>query len=115
MPAGASGYCQCGDGQAAKSDCDHASFKCQAMCAARQAYMKDGDVCEGWRQTGGCSPHGPREAGSDRSCGDEVPAGASGYCECHDGTRARESDCDHGIFTCGEACAVHLGLAYPDG
>ena len=58
VPAGASGYCQCGDGQAAKSDCDHASFKCQAMCAARQAYMKDGDVCEGWRQTGGCSPHG---------------------------------------------------------
>jgi hypothetical protein len=115
VPAGASGYCQCGDGQAAKSDCDHASFKCQAMCAARQAYMKDGDVCEGWRQTGGCSPHGPREAGSDRGCGDEVPAGASGYCECHDGTRARESDCDHGIFTCGEACAVHLGLAYPDG
>ena len=45
----------------------------------------------------------------------QVPAGASGYCECHDGTRARESDCDHGIFTCGEACAVHLGLAYPDG
>ncbi len=115
VPAGASGYCQCGDGQAAKSDCDHASFKCQAMCAARQAYLKDGDVCEGWRQTGGCSPHGPREAGSDRGCGDEVPAGASGYCECHDGTRARESDCDHGIFTCGEACAVHLGLAYPDG
>jgi len=115
VPAGASGYCQCGDGQAAKSDCDHASFKCQAMCAARQAYMKDGDVCEGWRQTGGCSPHGPREAGSDRSCAEEVPAGASGYCECHDGTRARESDCDHGIFTCGEACAVHLGLAYPDG
>ena len=115
VPAGASGYCQCGDGQAAKSDCDHASFKCQAMCAARQAYMKDGDVCEGWRQTGGCSPHGPREAGSDRGCAEEVPAGASGYCECHDGTRARESDCDHGIFTCGEACAVHLGLAYPDG
>ena len=115
VPAGASGYCQCGDGQAAKSDCDHASFKCQAMCAARQAYMKDGDVCEGWRQTGGCSPHGPREAGSDRGCAEEVSAGASGYCECHDGTRARESDCDHGIFTCGEACAVHLGLAYPDG
>ena len=115
VPAGASGYCQCGDGQAAKSDCDHASFKCQAMCAARQAYTKDGDVCEGWRQTGGCSPHGPREAGSDRGCAEEVPAGASGYCECHDGTRARESDCDHGIFTCGEACAVHLGLAYPDG
>jgi hypothetical protein len=115
VPAGASGYCQCGDGQAAKSDCDHASFKCQAMCAARQAYMKDGDVCEGWRQTGGCSPHGPREAGSDRGCSEEVPAGSSGYCECHDGTRARESDCDHGIFTCGEACAVHLGLAYPDG
>ena len=115
VPAGASGYCECGDGKAAKSDCDHASFKCQAMCAARQAYMKDGDVCEGWRQTGGCSPHGPREAGSDRGCAEEVPAGASGYCECHDGTRARESDCDHGIFTCGEACAVHLGLAYPDG
>ena len=115
VPAGASGYCQCGDGQAARSDCDHASFKCQAMCAARQAYTKDGDVCEGWRQTGGCSPHGPREAGSDRGCAEEVPAGSSGYCECHDGTRARESDCDHGIFTCGEACAVHLGLAYPDG
>ena len=114
VPAGASGYCQCGDGQAAKSDCDHASFKCQAMCAARQAH-EGRRRARGWRQTGGCSPHGPREAGSDRGCGDEAPAGASGYCECHDGTRARESDCDHGIFTCGEACAVHLGLARPDG
>lgn len=112
VPAGASGYCECGDhGRAAKSDCDHASFKCQNMCAARQASLLDGDVCRGWRQTGGCTPHGPREAGSDKTCDEEVPAGSSGYCECHDGTRARESDCDHGIFTCGEACAVHLGLA----
>ena len=112
VPAGASGYCECGDhGRAAKSDCDHASFRCQTMCAARQAALLDDDVCQGWRQTGGCTPHGPREAGSDKTCDEEVPAGSSGYCECHDGTRARESDCNHGIFTCGEACALHLGLA----
>ena len=39
-----------------------------------------------------------------------VPAGASGYCECAGGVRARESTCDHGAFKCGEECGLALGL-----
>ncbi|KAK1943181.1 hypothetical protein P3T76_005818 [Phytophthora citrophthora] len=37
-------------------------------------------TCLGWRQTGGCSPDGPREPENDASCGKNIKAGASGYC-----------------------------------
>ncbi|KAJ8552605.1 hypothetical protein ON010_g9942 [Phytophthora cinnamomi] len=36
--------------------------------------------CLGWRQTGGCSPDGPREPDNDADCGKNIKAGASGYC-----------------------------------
>nr|KAE8937225.1 hypothetical protein PF009_g12860 [Phytophthora fragariae] len=36
--------------------------------------------CLGWRQTGGCSPDGPREPDNDANCGKNIKAGASGYC-----------------------------------
>ncbi|GMF20808.1 unnamed protein product [Phytophthora fragariaefolia] len=36
--------------------------------------------CVGWRQTGGCSPDGPREPDNDANCSKNIKAGASGYC-----------------------------------
>ena len=99
VPAGASGYCDCGGGQrVAESTCEHGPFTCAAMCASATQ-------CVGWKQTGGCTPDGPREEHSDLPCDQEVPAGASGYCECADGRRAAESDCDHATFACAVKCS----------
>ena len=60
--------------------------------------------CVRWRQTGGCSPDGPREPGGDRGCKSIVPPGASGFCECENGRRAGASTCDHDKFTCFDVC-----------
>ena len=60
--------------------------------------------CVRWRQTGGCSPDGPREPGGDRGCKSTVPPGASGFCECENGRRAGFSTCDHEGFTCYDVC-----------
>ena len=60
--------------------------------------------CVRWRQTGGCSPDGPREPGGDRGCKSIVPHGASGFCECENGRRAGASTCDHDKFTCFDVC-----------
>jgi alpha 1,2-mannosyltransferase len=47
--------------------------------------LVDGDYsdyeCVGWRQTTGCSPHGPHDPTLDKPCDGRVPSGASGYCE----------------------------------
>ncbi|RLN48835.1 hypothetical protein BBJ29_005856 [Phytophthora kernoviae] len=40
--------------------------------------------CVGWRSTGGCSPHGPREPDNDLNCIKLIPFGHSGYCEVED-------------------------------
>ncbi|KAG2518182.1 hypothetical protein BBO99_00007552 [Phytophthora kernoviae] len=40
--------------------------------------------CVGWRSTGGCSPHGPREPDNDFNCIKLIPFGHSGYCEVED-------------------------------
>ncbi|CAK4104077.1 unnamed protein product [Aphanomyces euteiches] len=40
--------------------------------------------CIKWRQTGGCSPDGQREADNDRACDDPIAGGLSGYCEFYD-------------------------------
>ncbi|RLN88083.1 hypothetical protein BBJ28_00023895, partial [Nothophytophthora sp. Chile5] len=40
--------------------------------------------CIGWRATGDCSPHGPREPQNDQGCLKPVPNGESGYCEVED-------------------------------
>ncbi|RLN96878.1 hypothetical protein BBJ28_00024569 [Nothophytophthora sp. Chile5] len=37
-------------------------------------------TCVGWRQTGGCSPDGPREPDHDRNCGTVIKNGNSGFC-----------------------------------
>jgi len=68
-----------------------------------------GSGCVGWRQTGGCSPFGPREAEYDVDCGATVDSGASGYCECANGRRYAEADCDHAIFTCEKMCKAAAG------
>eukprot|EP01062_Namystynia_karyoxenos_P056771 TRINITY_DN4769_c1_g1_i1.p1 TRINITY_DN4769_c1_g1~~TRINITY_DN4769_c1_g1_i1.p1 ORF type:complete len:916 (+),score=177.71 TRINITY_DN4769_c1_g1_i1:66-2750(+) len=51
------------------------------------AYNQDGQLggCQ-WRQTRGCRPQGTREPQNDLPCGAAVPPGASGWCECGDGT-----------------------------
>ena len=109
VPAGASGYCECAGGaRAAPSDCQHEAFTCADMCAAAAAGAAGAGA--GWKQTGGCVPSGPREDGADLACDAAVPAGASGYCQCADGRKAKESTCDHGSFKCGEACALLLGV-----
>ncbi|KAG6612166.1 Vesicle transport protein [Phytophthora cinnamomi] len=46
--------------------------------------------CVGWRQTGDCSPDGPRESGKDMNCGGIVKAGASGYCLLRDEASGQE-------------------------
>jgi len=40
------------------------------------------DVNCAWRQTGGCVVTGERESKNDLGCGDIIPKGASGYCDC---------------------------------
>ena len=103
---------------AEKAAFDEAAKKEAADIAAREAKAKAAleplakareaaraATCEGWLQTGRCTPDGPRESHSDRSCDDDVPAGASGYCECGDGKAAR-SDCDHASFKCQAMCAA---------
>ncbi|GMF20816.1 unnamed protein product [Phytophthora fragariaefolia] len=45
--------------------------------------------CIGWRNTGGCSPDGPREPNKDLSCNELVPNSASGYCEVEDTTSGK--------------------------
>ena len=57
-----------------------------------------------WRQTGGCDPKGAREPSFDKPCTDPVPEGASGYCECTDGSHVAEQNCDHGTFSCIDEC-----------
>ena len=37
--------------------------------------------CVAWRQTGDCSPDGPREPQNDKACNEHIPDGAAGYCE----------------------------------
>eukprot|EP00913_Durusdinium_trenchii_P030473 g28544.t1 len=36
-----------------------------------------------WRQTGGCNATGDREPEKDRLCGENVPLGNSGFCDCN--------------------------------
>ena len=60
-------------------------------------------ACVAFRQTAGCDPGGARESSADKACEDEVPRGASGYCECR-GTRVNFT-CDHAELFCRDACA----------
>ena len=61
--------------------------------------------CIAWRNTGGCNPDGVREAAHDLGCGEIVPTGSSGFCECAGGVRVRKSTCEHQPFICSNECA----------
>eukprot|EP01062_Namystynia_karyoxenos_P033042 TRINITY_DN24316_c0_g1_i1.p1 TRINITY_DN24316_c0_g1~~TRINITY_DN24316_c0_g1_i1.p1 ORF type:complete len:794 (+),score=195.28 TRINITY_DN24316_c0_g1_i1:65-2383(+) len=64
-------------------------------------------VCVAWRQTAECDPRGRREEGNDRTCSDEIPSGASGYCLCRTGTKQWRvpSSCDpRPNWICREVC-----------
>jgi len=66
--------------------------------------------CLGFRQTGGCSPDGPREPHGDKPCSHTVEPGASGFCECDmmgNRVQVRYSSCNHRPFTCDNACVEH--------
>ncbi|KDO17667.1 hypothetical protein SPRG_16941 [Saprolegnia parasitica CBS 223.65] len=81
--------------------------------------------CLGWRQTGGCSPDGPREMNEDKPCDAKIEAGTSGYCESihrpsGQVVRSFQSTCDgmkYGShFTCSQtgyvACARRWMLTF---
>lgn len=61
-----------------------------------------------WRQTGGCDPNGGREESGNKPCFANIPADASGFCDCN-GNNAKDGwepgyDCSSGPGTCDEAC-----------
>jgi len=63
--------------------------------------------CVKWRQTGQCSPDGSRESQGDKECGEEVPMGVSGFCQCGHGPQMRKIravTCEHRPFTCQVQC-----------
>jgi len=62
-----------------------------------------------WRQTGDCSPDGPREPQQDLPCDEAISGQASGYCECEGGRKAQLSNCGHVGFTCKQACLFTEG------
>mmetsp|Transcript_11139 Transcript_11139/g.21221 ORF Transcript_11139/g.21221 Transcript_11139/m.21221 type:complete len:543 (+) Transcript_11139:69-1697(+) len=60
-----------------------------------------------WRQTGRCSPDGPREPEHDLPCNATVDHRRSGYCQCAGGEIVGRRRCNHpsAPSTCEEACA----------
>ena len=92
-----------------------------ALAATKAAlHARAAASCQGWRQTGGCSPDGPREPDGDRPCDEPIRQGNSGYCQCGDGSgrskaeeeRAGYVTCQHSAFTCRETCARTNLLGY---
>jgi len=112
---GLSGYCEC-NVQDKKGEKTYRSFEascsgqypitCQLACDERPTE----EVVCAWRQTGGCSPEGPREANNDKRCWHPIKAGASGFCECGvDKRRTRKTHCEtEGSFSCIEVCTALL-------
>lgn len=109
IPSDASGYCECAKGKARPVSCGHEVFTCQDMCATRQRFQ-----CVGWRQTGDCSPDGPREEANDQNCTVLIPPGSSGYCECGMNRTIRKTGCrtdnDQEAFTCQQQCEQDVSL-----
>ena len=98
---GVEGFCECADDDHRYHvGCEHAPFSCRDACVQVLG-------CAGWRQTGDCSPLGPREPNNDLHCQRQVPPGVSGFCECTDGRKVHESTCARTVsFTCAEECAA---------
>jgi len=124
IDAGRSGFCECQgltDGKPHRvrpSSCDHMPFTCTTECARASFY-----TCDGWRQTGGCQPDGPREESLDQTCDQVVSPGVSGYCECAGGARrvARPAGCSSNDVaeSCSAVCArgesLYAMLGVPEG
>ena len=56
--------------------------------------------CISWRQTGDCSPTGPRESREDKACNIPIAEGNSGYCECANSVLVSLVGCGHPEFAC---------------
>ena len=128
VPQGQSGYCLCGyyesEGVWTQKKthfvgCSAVAFKCKDMCASAKNHTvpvaptdpTQDAGCQGWRNTGGCSEHGPNEHVNDRTCTQTVPQGDSGYCECShivDGHPVAFNKggvgCGHTTFNCSAVC-----------
>mmetsp|Transcript_124910 Transcript_124910/g.400114 ORF Transcript_124910/g.400114 Transcript_124910/m.400114 type:complete len:506 (+) Transcript_124910:94-1611(+) len=108
IPMGSSGYCHCGTGatkrKARLSTCDHRPFKCATECLQVLRY-----TCVSWRQTGGCSADGAREASKDQACDASIEPRSSGFCECGDGRVIRKPGCEHGEFAAPFKCEDECG------
>jgi hypothetical protein len=63
--------------------------------------------CVSWRQTGNCSPDGPREPRKDKKCLEIVMETQSGYCECAWG-RVEMNGCRHNRVQCARECMVEF-------
>jgi hypothetical protein len=78
-------------------------------CGGRPAGGKPVSLrCVSWRQTADCDPTGShREPRNDKPCADQIPPGASGYCECAGGVKRGLVGCTgHASFTCDDVCLV---------
>jgi len=108
-----------------------ANVAMQRQAKAQDDQQKDGEIpsqqtehCMAWRQTGGCSPNGPREGAADKGCKSLITNGQSGFCECRSMQETwsgipsitmsvthlqlgdeRRFSCHHDSFTCAEVCA----------
>eukprot|EP00760_Papus_ankaliazontas_P022199 PhM_4_TR18816/c0_g1_i1/m.35838 len=133
VPSGSSGFCECAWGvRRGVVSCTHEPFTCEYACrggdiSATQKKVEDlrkafenavvqpplsSQPCVGWRQTGRCDPHGPRESQYDKRCDDLIPDGSSGYCECADGRRTDGVSCEHRPFTCTQLCDAAKEAAF---
>lgn len=62
------------------------------------------DFCVAFRQTGECSPFGPREPQFDSPCLTFIEELRSGVCECQNGQPNVELPCGHEADTCDSLC-----------
>lgn len=86
----------------------------QSAGLTAQISAKETEHCIAWRQTGGCSPEGPREPERDLPCSSLVPEDSSGWCHCKlpgesslyttELRQAALSVCGHASFTCADMC-----------
>jgi hypothetical protein len=60
-----------------------------------------------WRQTGGCSPTGPREPSKDKPCTTVIPTGPSGFCDCNGNGK---QDAGEEGYNCGSTARACLNV-----
>jgi hypothetical protein len=60
-----------------------------------------------WRQTGGCSPTGPRQPDKDNPCTTIIPTGSSGFCDCNGNGK---QDAGEEGYNCGRTARACLNV-----